>query len=448
MKKEVWQMLKRKFEAKLEEWLKSDKILLVDGARQVGKSFLIDYFCKKYFANYVQINLALESGAIEAFRSVKDVDGFLLAVSAFSSSPLVPRETVIFIDEIQLAQGVDFLTLSKGLALDGRYRFIFSGSLLGVNDFTPRLNPTGYLYKETMYPLDFEEFLYANGVNDDVIATLESCFKERKEVPSFIHEKMIDLFYLYLLVGGMPDAVNSYLASNDLQTMRIAFKSIESFYRDDIAKYAKNEDKPYILNAYDLLPSELNSKSKRFILSKRGNGYSLKRSENDFLWMKDAGIALPVYNVDEPKIPLLLSKNSTLFKLFANDVGLLSYRLFNTGVEKKILAHAKDINFGSIFENAVAMELNTHGFKNHLFYFSSKKQGEVDFLLEYQGKVLPIEVKSGKDYKRHVALDNLLSNKEYDIEEAYIFGNCNLERKGKKTYFPIYMIDYVRQEEI
>ncbi len=441
-------MLKRKFEKKLDDWLKSDKVMLVDGARQVGKSYLVSHFCKKHFKHYVEINLSNEKGAKEAFATAKSTKDFLLVCSAFSSSPLSEKETAIFIDEIQLAPSVDFITMSKALALDGRFRFIFSGSLLGVNDFSPLLNPTGYLYKEMMYPLDFEEFLWANNVNADVIENAKNCFNEKKEVPSFIHEKLIDLFYLYLLVGGMPDAVNSYIKTNDIPSLRIAFHSIESFYRSDISKYAKNEDKQYILNAYDLLPSELNSKSKRFILSKRKTGYSLQRSENDFLWLKDAGVAIPVYNVDEPKIPLLLSKNSTLFKLFANDVGLLSYRLFNTGITQKVLAHEKDINFGSVFENAVAMELNAHGFADRLFYFSSKKQGEIDFLVEYKDGLLPLEIKSGKGYKRHLALDNLLSSKEYGIKEAFIFGNCNVERKGNRTYFPIYMIDFLVQEEV
>lgn len=231
------------------------------------------------------------------------------------------------------------------------------------------------------------------------------------------------------------------MSTNDLNATALVHKAIETYYRKDVTKYAKEEERPYISYAYDLLPSELCSKSKRFILSKVGKNYSLKRCENDFLWLKDAGVAIPVYNVDEPKDPLLLSKNSKLLKLFANDVGLLCHRLMGTGVRAKILAHEKDINFGAIFENAVAQELTCHGFVcDSLFYFASKKQGEVDFLIDYEGEVLPIEIKSGKDYKRHIALDNLLSSEEYDIKEGFIFGDCNLSKKGNRTYFPIYMI--------
>ena len=442
-------MLKRKFETKLSTWLGTNKILLVDGARQVGKTYLIEDFCKRNFENYIYINLALDMNAAKAFAQAKNVNDFLFVVSSFASSPMVPSKTVIFIDEIQLAKEVDFQTMTKGFALDGRYRFIFSGSLLGVTTFNVALEPTGYLYEETMYPLDFEEFLWANKVQQPVIDEVAKCFAERRPVPSFVHEKMISLFYRYLLIGGMPDAVQTYVDTNDLAATHLAHKAIETFYKKDITKYAHEADRPYIANAYEILPSELSSKSKRFVLSKVDKKYSISRCENDFVWLKDAGAAIPVYNVDEPKAPLLLTKNNTLLKLFANDVGLLCFRLLPTGIQEKILAHEKDINFGGVFENAVAQELRCHGFlDDNLFYFSSKKQGEVDFLVTYKNEVLPIEVKSGKDYKRHVALENLLSNKEYGINHALIFGNCNVEINGKRTYLPIYMVDWLRQDLI
>jgi len=442
-------MLKRKFKERLEKWLATNKALLVDGARQVGKTYLIDDFCKKHFENYIYINLALSPQAIPAFAQAKSVKDFLLVVSAFATSPLVPSKTVIFIDEIQLAKDIDFQTMSKGFVMDGRYRFIFSGSLLGVTTFNIALEPTGYLYEETMYPLDFEEFLWANSVQDPIIQEVKDCYEKRKEVPTFIHEKMINPFYQYLMIGGMPDAVQTFVKTNDLAATHLAHKAIEIYYKKDITKYASEFDRPYIVNAYDLIPSELNSKSKRFILSKVDKNYSLLRCENDFLWLKDAGIAIPVYNVHEPKVPLLLSKNNKLLKLFVNDVGLLCYRLLSTGIQEKILAHDKDINFGGIFENVVAQELLCHGFEfNNLFYFSSKKQGEVDFLVTYKDEVLPIEVKSGKDYKEHSALNNLFANKEYGIHQAFIFGDCNVEVVGEKTYFPIYMVDLLRQESI
>ena len=441
-------MLKRKFKEKLNRWLSSNKVLLVDGARQVGKTYLIDEFCKESFENYIYINLALDTQAAKAFSQAKNVNDFLLVVSAFSTSPLIPEKTVVFIDEIQMAKDIDFQTMAKGFVLDGRYRFIFSGSLLGVTTFNIALEPTGYLYEETMYPMDFEEFLWASNVQEPVILEIKKCCQEQREVPFYIHDKMIDLFYKYLLIGGMPEAVQTYIRTNDLAATHLVHKAIEMFYKKDVTKYADETHRPYIKNAYDLIPSEISSKSKRFILSNVDKKYSLLRCENDFIWLKDAGVAIPVYNVDEPKVPLLLAKNNKLLKLFANDVGLLCYRLLSTGIQEKILAHEKDINFGGIFENAVAQELLCHGFDyDNLFYFSSKKQGEVDFLVTYKNEILPIEVKSGKDYKRHLALDNLLSNDEYEIKHAVVFCNSNLQIRGKITYLPIYMVSLLNQEK-
>ncbi len=440
-------MLKRKFKEKLNHWLSTNKVLLVDGARQVGKTFLIDEFCKENFENYIYINLALNTQSIKAFSQAKTVNDFLLVVSAFSTSPLIPKKTVIFIDEIQMAKDIDFQTMAKGFVIDGRYRFIFSGSLLGVTTFNIALEPTGYLYEETMYPLDFEEFLWASNVQEPVILEIKKCYQERTEVPFYIHDKLIDLFYKYLLIGGMPEAVQTYIRTNDLAATHLIHKMIETYYKKDVTKYANEAHRPYIRNAYDLIPSEISSKSKRFILSNVDKKYSLLRCENDFIWLKDAGVAIPVYNVDEPKVPLLLAKNNKLLKLFANDVGLLCYRLLSTGIQEKILAHEKDINFGGIFENAVAQELLCHGFNcDNLFYFSSKKQGEVDFLIMYKNEILPIEVKSGKDYKRHSALNNLLSNDEYEIKQAIVFCNSNLQVRGKITYLPIYMVSLLNQE--
>ena len=434
-------MLKRKFEDKLNLWLNSNKVMLVDGARQVGKTYLIENFLRSHFKNYIYINLALNLDAISAFEHAKNVKDFLLVISAFSDKPLVDSETAIFIDEIQMAKEIDFFTIAKGLATETKYRFIFSGSLLGVTEFNIALEPTGYMYEETMYPLDFEEFLWANNVQEDVLDVVKDSFNNRKKVPDFIHEKFMSLFYKYLMVGGLPEAVDTYIKTNDLYSTHLVHKRVETYYKKDVAQYSIEANRPYILNAYDLVPSELSSKNKRFILSKVDDNYSISKCENDFIWLKDAGIAIPVYNANEPKIPLLLSKNTRLLKLFLNDVGLLCYRLLDTGIQNKILAKEKDINFGSIFENAVAQELNSHGFTyNKLFYFSSKKQGEVDFLITYNGNILPIEVKSGKDYKRHVALDNLLRNKEYDIKEGFIFGDFNFSADNKKIYYPIYMI--------
>ena len=432
-------MLKRKFQTKLDEWKKGNKILLVDGSRQVGKTYLIEKYCSTNFQNVIEINLANNPRAVQPLINAKSPKDFLFVISSFSKVPLVEGKTVIFLDEIQTATGIDFMTLAKPLVQDGRFRFIFSGSLLGITEFNVALEPTGFLYSETMYPLDFEEFLWANGVQDVTIAKVKECFEKREEVPDFVHSQFLDMFYHYLLIGGMPEAVDSYIKNNDLPLVNIIHKAIEQHYVLDITKYAPKEERTIIRFAYDVLPSEISSKSKRFTLSSLGKRASLQKAQNDFIWLTEAGVAIPVYNVDEPKTPLLLSRNSRLLKLFSSDVGMLTYRLMDTDVQTKILAHEKDINYGAIFENAVAEELLAHGFKEQ-YYFSSKKQGEIDFLITYKGNVLPLEIKSGKDYQRHSALDNLLSNKEYEIPEAFIFSNSNTKVVGKETYFPIYMI--------
>lgn len=437
-------MLSRKFEKTLKKWLKTKYVLLVDGTRQVGKTFWIKDFCARNFEKFIYIDIADHPLAPDAFTKARTVEEFYLAVSVFSKEEIIPGKTAVFLDEIQQAPEADFRTLAKPLAIDGRARIVFSGSLLGISENNTALEPAGYLYEERMYPLDFEEFLWANSVKEDVINKVRECFEKREEVPAYIHEMMMSLFRLYLMVGGLPGAVQAYVDSRDLIYAHIAHKTIEMYYRNDVTKYAAKEKRPYIQQAYDLLPSELNSKTKRFVLSKLGKRYCVEKAENDFLWLSNAGVAIPVYNVDEPKVPLLLSKNNNLMKLFANDVGLLCYRLLDTGIQEKILVQSKNISFGSIYENVVAQELYAHGYDgDRLFYFSSKKQGEVDFLLMYRGEVVPLEVKSGKDYKRHVALDNLLTNGEYGIKEAFVFGECNVQRSGAKTYYPIYMIDFL-----
>ncbi len=418
--------------------------MLVDGARQVGKTFWIKDFCARNFERVIYIDISQNALAPDAFANATSVEAFYLAVSAFSNKKVLPGKTVVFLDEIQKAPKADFRTIAKPLALDGRCRVIFSGSLLGVSEHNTALEPAGYMYEERMYPMDFEEFLWANSIQEDVIAEVKECFAGREEVPAFLHEKLLDLFRLYLMVGGLPGAVQSYVESADLRFAHLSHRTVEVYYKNDVTQYAALEKRPYIRQAYELLPSELNSKSKRFVLSRLPGRYEVEKAKNDIVWLSDAGVTIPIYNVDEPKIPLDLSRNSTPLKLFANDVGLLCYRLLESRIQEKILAHSKDINFGAIYENAVAQELLCHGYEDgRLYYFSSKMQGEVDFLILYKGEVMPLEIKSGKGYKRHVALDNLLGNQDYGIKEGFVFGDCNLEVVGKRTYFPIYMVDFL-----
>ena len=294
-----------------------------------------------------------------------------------------------------------------------------------------------------IYYLDFKEFLLNIGINENIIVSLRDSFLKNKSVDDFVHKKIMELFRLYLIVGGMPAAVTTYLKNNDLQEVLLIQKNIIQLYKRDISQYDK-DNKLYIEDIFNLIPSELNAKNKRFILKNLNNNAKFNMYQNSFLWLQRAGVAIPVFNVEEPKQPLLLSRSRNLFKLFQNDIGLLASQ-YADGIQLAIIKDESDINYGSIYENVVAQELTAHGFDT--YYYNSKKRGELDFVIEYKEKVLPIEVKSGKDYEIHRALANILECKEYDLPQAIVFHNGNLKNNGKIIYAPIYMVMFLEKEE-
>ena len=303
--------------------------------------------------------------------------------------------------------------------------------------------PVGYMDIMEMFPLDFEEFCIANGVSKEILGMLRTCYYDMIPVDNLIHEKMMELFRLYLIVGGMPEAVNVFLKTNNLKEVEMIQRGINRLYKQDIAKY-DSKNKLYLEEIFELIPSELNGKNKRFILKNLNENFKFSRYEHSFIWLKEAGVALPTYCAAAPESPLLLSKATNLFKLFSSDVGLLSSMYMN-GLQLKILNKEADINFGAVYENAVAQELRAHGFD--LYYYNSKRQGELDFLIEYQGKVLPLEIKSGKNYSRHAALNNVLAVENYGIPYGLVFCNENISREEKVIYYPIYMIMFLEKEK-
>ena len=414
--------------------------LLITGARQVGKTFIIRKCAKKHFEYVIEINFIERPDAIKLFENAKSSEDILLRISAFTDVPLVPGKTLIFFDEVQECK--EIVTAIKFLVEDGKYRYILSGSLLGVELKDIRSVPVGYMTIMEMYPLNFFEFCRANKVSQRIFDMLEMCWNEKKAIDQIVHEKLLDLFQLYLIVGGMPAVVEGYLRTKNLQEVFRLQKGILQLYKKDIAKYDP-QNKLYLEEIFNLIPSELNSKNKRFILKNLNENFRFSRYEHSFIWLKEAGVALPVYCVQEPEVPLVLSKATNLFKLFLSDVGLLA-AMYADGLQIKILNKEKDINFGSIYENAVAQELKTQGFE--LYYFNSKKQGELDFVIEYKGNVLPIEVKSGKSYTRHNALDNVMSTPRYHIEQAIVFCNENIHEKNKIVYMPVYMAGMLKKE--
>ena len=435
-------MINRKIESELQNFLRDEKkkALLVTGARQVGKTYSIRAFGKQNFRSFVEINFIENAAAKELFQNAKNSRDLLLRMSLVADADLIPGETLIFLDEVQECR--EIVTAIKFLVEEGSYRYILSGSLLGMELKDIRSVPVGYMDIVEMVPLDFEEFVLANKVSPRIIEVLREAFEKKIPVDPVTHEKMMELFRLYLIVGGMPAAVEHYLNSNNLREVLRIQQSIIALYKKDIAKNDP-ENKLYIEDIFNLIPSELNAKNKRFILKSLNENFRFSKFSNSFLWLKEAGVALPTFCVDEPVSPLLLSKSKNLFKLFMADVGLLA-AMYMDDIQIKILNHEKDINFGSVYENAAAQELKAHGFD--LYYFNSKKQGELDFLLEYQGNVLPIEIKSGKDYKKHAALSNVMANAAYAIPEAFVFHNGNISTSGRVSYYPIYMLMFIQKD--
>ena len=318
-----------------------------------------------------------------------------------------------------------------------------SGSLLGVELKDLRSVPVGYMAEKEMFPLDFEEFALALGMSDEVMQHLQNSYKKRTPVDSVVHEKMMELLRLYLVIGGMPAVVQKYLETNNMQDVRHEQENIIKLYKKDIAKYTDN--KLSIKEIFDRIPSELNAQNKRFILKSLNDRAKFEKYENSFLWIADAGVALPTYNIDKPFVPLKLNEQRNLFKLFLNDVGLLAC-MYSSGFQLNIMIGEINANFGAVFENFAAQELRSHGYD--LYYFNSKKQGELDFVIEHDGQALPIEIKSGKDYKRHNALSNVMSNAEYAIKEAFVFTTGNIEIRDKTVYLPVYLLMYLREKEL
>lgn len=438
-------MLKRKIDFVFKEFIEdsSKKALLVTGARQVGKTYSVRQFGNSYFDSFVEFNFIKNEDAKTIFQNVADEKDILLRISALADRPLSPGNTLIFFDEVQVCP--EAMTYMKFLVEEGSYRYILSGFLLGVELKDIRSVPVGYMDEVQMHPLDFEEFIRANGVSGDVIEHLRSSFVKRQSPDPVVHAKMMRYHALYLTTGGMPAVVQKYLDTNDLRKVQLEQTAIVREYKRDITQYDERL-KMRLRHIYDLMPSELNKHNKRFYLKNASLRGRLDRAESDFLWLSEAGVAIPAYNVDEPKVPLELAKKANLFKFFMNDVGLLC-SLYADGIQMKILNGETDINFGSVYENYVAQELFAHGFDS-IYYFNSKRHGEVDFMVELDGAVLPIEVKSGKDFSSHSALDNLMGTAEFGIPSAWVVSKSGkTDVVGKTTYLPIYCLMFLERGE-
>lgn len=435
-------MLFRKIEALIEEHLKSGskKILLIDGARQVGKTYIIRYVGEKLFENFIEINMIEDSLGDRLFAETKTIEDFYLQVSMLKGEKMKEKEnTLIFIDEIQAYPHL--LTLLKFLSQDNKFTYIASGSLLGVTLSQTTSIPMGSIRKVRMYPLDFEEFLYANGFNELALSSMRKKFEHLESLDEPMHNKMMDLFRKYLLIGGLPDAVNAYLETKNIKAVREIQTETHSYYAADASKYDEI-NKLKIRRIYDLLPSNMENKKKRVVAQsiEDKKGKTFNDYVDEFEYLINAGIALHVQAISNPVFPLIESTGKNLLKLYLNDVGMLTNILYGNNI-RAVLDDERSINLGSVYETVVASELTAHGYK--LFYYDNRSKGEVDYLIDDYDSLctVPIEVKSGKDYTVHSALNTFVKNEDYHIKKAFVVSNeRTVKQKGKITYIPIYYI--------
>lgn len=438
-------MLRRKAYSKLASWSKGhpDKALMLTGARQVGKTTLVREFAKSQYGHFAELNFLFDNDASRIFEGSLKANDIISNLTAYLQKPLEPGNTLILLDEIQECPRAR--TAIKSLVEDGRFAYVETGSLLGVRTKEVPSYPIGFEEPYRMYPLDFEEFCLANGVQQATIDTLRQHFQSCTPVSTSMHSTMMKLFQAYIVTGGMPEVVQRYVNTHDIAQVVDLQRSICALYRQDIAKYADNQEKSKIRAIFDALPSQLDGKNRRFVLADLNKAARQERYRSSFLWLADAGVTLPCYNVAAPIVPLEPNERHSLFKLFMNDVGLLcSSSLEN--VQLDVLQGNLDVNLGSIAENVVAQELKAHGFGLH--YFNGKRQGEADFVVQSGKRIIPIEVKSGADWKRHKALDNIMGISEWDIKEAYVLGPGNVGRDDNITYLPLYMTMFLEPEKL
>jgi len=434
----------RKESIAVREWIKtSNKALLVTGARQIGKTWLIKDEIDKSGLKCFEINFIDQPNMVTYLNAEMSAEDFLIKLRMIMPEECKPHETVVFLDEIQKCP--EIVTKIKFLVDEGSFKYVMSGSLLGVELKGIASAPVGYLSIIRMYPMDFEEFMIASGVSTATLDMLKDCFDECKHVDGVIHEKLLAMFFVYLIVGGMPDAVKKYIETKDIREVDKIQKDIVDLYRVDFSQYEEEDKKLKLKSIYDIIPAELNKQNKKFVFTMLDKELKFDRYENSFLWLKDAGVVIPVYNAEAPLIPLKAGKSSNVFKLFSSDIGLLTSS-YPAETKMELISKNGEVNNGAHFENAVAQQLLANNFDP--YFCKRSKVGELDFLIELSGKVVPIEVKSGKWYKSHKSLDNYMDTKDYHLEKAYVFSTFNVEKSGKIIYLPIYMSYLLKEPKI
>ncbi|MBT1175051.1 ATP-binding protein [Bifidobacterium sp. LC6] len=439
-------MLYRKAWDRLLKWKTnsaSSHALMLTGARQIGKTTLVREFAKQHYKYFAELNFLTDPKASMIFNGPLDAQTIIANLTAYLRKPLGSGNTLVLFDEIQECPRAR--TAIKFLVEDGRFDYIETGSLLGVRVKEVPSYPVGFEEQYRMFPMDFEEFCLANGVQPETIDLLHEHFRTKRPINDSMHETMMRLFQLYVVVGGMPEVVQRYVDTHDIAQVSQLQRDILALYRLDIAQYSSKADHTKIRAIFDAIPSQLDDRNRRFVLADLNKNARQNRYASSFLWLADAGVALPCYNVSSPTAPLEANEKHSLFKLFMNDTGLLCSALMSN-VQFALLQGELDMNLGSIAENVVAQELTAHGFTTH--YFDAKRYGEVDFVVQSGTEIIPIEVKSGNDWTRYKALNNILAVDEWGIKQAQVLCKGNIRQDGPITYMPLYMTMFLKPERL
>lgn len=427
-------MLERKIMQDLINWKNNpDKMcLVVKGARQVGKTFIIEKFAKENYKYYTYINFDKNENYKTIFEGDLDVDNLIKQISLrVKDAELVPGETLIFLDEIQNCPNAR--TALKFFSLDKRFDVIASGSLLGINYKEVVSYPVGYVEHLELSSLDFEEFCWANGVSKESINDIKEYFVNRKPVPTAMHEKMLELFKEYIVVGGMPRVVYDFVNNHNFQNVLKIQRGIIEDYKDDIAKYAKGNDKTKARACFLSIPKQLAKKYKKFQYSVVKSGGTASKYEGSLMWLYDAGIINFCYNLTHPEFPFEGNAKDDTFKVYMRDTGLLMAML-EDGSQEEIIDGNLGIYKGAIYENIIADIFAKSGKK--LYYFEHNSTLEIDFFIRFDKKVTAVEVKAADNTKTK-SLNSVIQN--YNVKQGIKLSSKNIGFKNNITNYPIYM---------
>ena len=431
-------MLRRKIEKKLIEWKnnKDKTCLMIKGARQVGKTFIVNKFANENYKYYTYINFIENPEYTEIFEGNLNVDNLIKQISIrVDDAQLEPYETLIFLDEIQMCPKAR--TALKFFSIDKRFDVIASGSLLGINYKEVPSFPVGYVEHLEMFSLDFEEFLWANNITESSISNVKEYYEKKEKVPLAIHTKMLELFKEYIIVGGMPRVVMEYINTKNFSKVLKLQRDIIIDYEDDIAKYADNLEKVRAKACFNSIPKQLAKEYKKFQYSVVEKNSTAKKYSSSIKWLKDAGIINICHNISNIELPLEGNAKEDCFKIYMADTGLLMAML-DDGAQEDIIDGNLGIYKGAIFENIVADIFAKSGKK--LYYYERDSKLEIDFVIRYKRKAVPVEVKSADNTKAK-SLDSLFKNNK--ISSAIKLSAKNVSGKDKILSFPLYMAMFI-----